>query len=95
MVFYYTVNIAYIDIGYIDNSPISTHRAGPDFSAYVSYRENISYIDIVYIDIRLYRHNWPVPKCNLPLINFLYIDTRRFVTRRDIFMTKSAQKVNH
>ena len=83
----YTVNI-----GYIDNSPISTYRAGPNFSAYVLYRENNSYIDIVYIDIRLYRHDWPVPKRNLSLINFLYIDTRRFVTKRDIFWTKSTQK---
>jgi hypothetical protein len=36
--FYFTVNIAYIDIGYINNSPISTNRVGPDFSASVSYR---------------------------------------------------------
>ena len=72
---------------------MSTHRASLNFSAYVLYWANVSYIDIGYIDIRLYRHNLPVPKRILSLINYLYIDTRRFVTKRDIFMTKNAQNV--
>jgi hypothetical protein len=58
-----TVNIAYIDIGYMDNLLLSTHRAGSKFSAYILYRElfckgNFSFVNFSAFLLVLYHEDF-------------------------------------